>query len=269
MSSTTPTTNTEPNISMKSLLEAGVHFGHQTHRWNPKMARFIYGSRNNIHIIDLQKTVKELKKALMFLKTVAESNKSVLFVGTKRQAQEAIVQEARRCGSPFVAERWLGGTLTNFETIRRSSQRLHELETHKKKGVFGLMSKKERGTKEKDMKRLIKSLDGIKDMTEHPGCLFIIDASNEQTAIAEAKKIGIPIVAVCDTNTDPDQIDYPIPGNDDAIRAIRLITALVADTIISAKKAQEQQQVEVMETEGSVTEDVAATSDMATPESVS
>lgn len=240
MSAPTSTVSNEPNISMKSLLEAGVHFGHQTHRWNPKMARYIYGSRNNIHIIDLQKTVKELKKALTFVRTVAQSGQSILFVGTKRQAQEAIVQESRRCASPYVAERWLGGTLTNFETIRRSSQRLQELENHKKKGVFGLMSKKERLAKEKDMRRLVKSLDGIKDMTELPGALFIIDASNEQTAIAEARRIGIPIVAVCDTNTDPDQIDYPIPGNDDAIRAIRLITALVADTIIAAKKALEQ-----------------------------
>jgi len=238
MSSTTPSTTAEPNISMKSLLEAGVHFGHQTHRWNPKMSRYIYGSRNNIHIIDLQKTVKELKKALLFVKSVAESKKLILFVGTKRQAQEAVVQEAKRCGQPYVAERWLGGTLTNFETIRRSSQRLMDLENLKRRGVFDLMSKKEKIAREKDMKRLLKSLDGIKDMPELPGALFVIDASNETTSIAEARKIGIPIVAICDTNTDPDLIDYPIPGNDDAIRAIRLLTSLVADTIISVKNAQ-------------------------------
>lgn len=242
--SSSTTTAPEPNISMKSLLEAGVHFGHQTHRWNPKMSRYIYGSRNNIHIIDLQKTVRELKKALTFLRTIAEQKQSILFVGTKRQAQESIIQEARRCHQPFVAERWLGGTLTNFETIRRSSSRLSELEGLKEKGVFNLFSKKERSTKEKDIKRLAKSLQGIKDMTELPGCLFIVDASNEYTAIAEARKIGIPIVAVCDTNTDPDLIDYPIPGNDDAIRAIRLITSLVADSILAGTQSSPEQEMQ-------------------------
>ncbi|MBV9080470.1 MAG: 30S ribosomal protein S2, partial [Elusimicrobia bacterium] len=223
MASNTPTAPAaEPIISMKSLLEAGVHFGHQTHRWNPKMARYIYGSRNNIHIIDLQKTVRELKKAFAYVRSVAASNQAVLFVGTKKQAQDAIVQEARRCTSPFVAERWLGGTLTNFETIRKSSKRLSELEGMKQKGVFDLLSKKERAMREKDIKRLSKSLTGIKDMTELPGCIFIVDPSNEMTAIQESRRVGIPIVAVCDTNTDPDLIDYPIPGNDDAIRAIRL-----------------------------------------------
>lgn len=240
MTSNTTAAPTEPVVSMKSLLEAGVHFGHQTHRWNPKMSRYIYGSRNNIHIIDLQKTVRELKKALSYLKTVAESQKNILFIGTKRQAQDAVVQEARRCGMPYVAERWLGGTLTNFETIRKSINRLTELQQFKEKGVLDLLSKKERSRKEKDIKRLSKSLEGIKDMVELPGCLFIIDASNEGTAIAEARRMGIPIVAVCDTNTDPDNIDYPIPGNDDAIRAIRLITGLVADSIIQGKTIVEQ-----------------------------
>ncbi len=240
MTSNTTVPTPEPVVSMKSLLEAGVHFGHQTHRWNPKMSRYIYGSRNNIHIIDLQKTVRELKKALSFLKTVAESQKEILFIGTKRQAQDSIVQEARRCGMPYVAERWLGGTLTNFETIRKSISRLTELETLKEKGVLDLLSKKESSRKEKDMKRLSKSLIGIKNMSVLPGCLFIVDASNEGTAIAEARRIGIPIVAVCDTNTDPDDIDYPIPGNDDAIRAIRLITGLVADSILQGKSIVEQ-----------------------------
>jgi len=236
----TVSTTYEPNISMKSLLEAGVHFGHQTHRWNPKMARYIYGSRNNIHIIDLQKTVRELKKGLIYVRNAAAEGKQILFIGTKRQAQEAIVQEARRCNSPFVAERWLGGTLTNFETIRKSARRLQELEDLKAKGVLNLFSKKEKARKEKDIHRLHKSLEGIKDMKELPGCLFIVDISNETTAVAEGKRMGIPIVAICDTNTDPDQIDYPIPGNDDAIRAVRLITSLVADSVIQGQQAHEQ-----------------------------
>lgn len=225
---------------MKSLLEAGVHFGHQTHRWNPKMARYIYGSRNNIHIIDLQKTVRELKKAYLFVKSIAAAGQSVLFVGTKKQAQDAIISEAKRSLSAFVAERWLGGTLTNFETIRKSAKRLHELEAMKEKGVLDLLSKKEHSMKEKDMKRLTKSLAGIKDMLQLPGCIFIIDPSNEGTTIAEARRIGIPIVAVCDTNTDPDLIDYPIPGNDDAIRAIRLITGMMADAVIQGRAQMEQ-----------------------------
>jgi len=225
----------EPAISMKSLLEAGVHFGHQTHRWNPKMARYIFGSRNNIHIIDLQKTVRELKKAYSFVRDRAAENKAVLFVGTKKQAQETIVQEAKRCVSPFVAERWLGGTLTNFETIRKSIKRFKELQNMKEKGVLNLLSKKERAMREKDIRRLTKSLIGIMGMEELPGCLFVVDPANETTAVAEARKMGIPIVAVCDTNSDPDLIDYPIPGNDDAIRAIRLITALMADAVIQGR----------------------------------
>jgi small subunit ribosomal protein S2 len=232
----TPTTTTDPVISMKSLLEAGVHFGHQTHRWNPKMSRYIFGSRNNIHIIDLQKTVRELKKAYTFIKNIAASNQNILFVGTKKQAQDAIIAESKRAGCAYVTERWLGGTLTNFETIRKSASRLHDLEGMKAKGVFDLFSKKERAMKEKDVKRLAKSLQGIKDMTELPGCLFIIDPSNEVTAIQEGRRIGIPIVAVCDTNTDPDLIDYPIPGNDDAIRAIRLITSIIADAVIQGRQ---------------------------------
>jgi len=240
----------EPTVSMKALLEAGVHFGHQTHRWNPKMARYIYGSRNNIHIIDLQKTVRELKKALIFIKKIASQNETILFVGTKRQAQDAITQEARRCNQPFVAERWLGGTLTNYETIRKSSKRLQELDDMRTKGVFNLLSKKERSRKEKDFQRLAKSLEGIKDMVELPSCLFVVDISNETTAVLEGKKIGIPIVAICDTNTDPDQIDYPIPGNDDAIRAIRLITSMVADTILIGRSLHEQNAIDNSSSEG-------------------
>lgn len=251
-STTTPHTSNaaqsqapEPVISMKSLLEAGVHFGHQTHRWNPKMARYIYGSRNNIHIIDLQKTVRELKKAFLFIRSVAMSGQNVLFVGTKKQAQDAIVTEAKKCAAPYVAERWLGGTLTNFETIRKSSKRLQDLESMKTKGVFNLLSKKERAMREKDIKRLAKSLAGIKDMLDLPSCLFIIDPSNEMTAIAEARRMSIPIVAVCDTNTDPDLIDYPIPGNDDAIRAIRLITGLMAEAVTQGKQMFDQAQVQL------------------------
>lgn len=240
-----PASSNEPVISMKSLLEAGVHFGHQTHRWNPKMARYIYGSRNNIHIIDLQKTVRELKKAFLYVKSVASSGQNILFVGTKKQAQDAIVSEARRSKSPYVAERWLGGTLTNFETIRKSAKRLSELEGMKEKGVFDLLSKKERAMREKEIKRSTKSLAGIKDMLDLPGCIFIIDPSNEMTTIAEARRIGIPIVAVCDTNTDPDLIDYPIPGNDDAIRAIRLITGLMADAVLQGKAQAEQEATQV------------------------
>jgi small subunit ribosomal protein S2 len=258
-SSTTPNTSNaaqsqapEPVISMKSLLEAGVHFGHQTHRWNPKMARYIYGSRNNIHIIDLQKTVRELKKAFLFVRSVATGGQDVLFVGTKKQAQDAIVTEAKKCLAPYVAERWLGGTLTNFETIRKSSKRLQELESMKTKGVFNLLSKKERAMREKDMKRLDKSLAGIKTMLELPSCLFIIDPSNEMTAIAEARRCSIPIVAVCDTNTDPDLIDYPIPGNDDAIRAIRLITGLMAEAVTQGKQMFDQAQTQLQAPEENI-----------------
>lgn len=241
MASNPSTGSQEPNISMKSLLEAGVHFGHQTHRWNPKMSRYIFGSRNNIHIIDLQKTVRELKKAYLFIKSITAANQNTLFIGTKKQAQDAIVQESTRCQSPYVAERWLGGTLTNFETIRRSAKRLQELQGLKTKGIFNRLSKKEQSMREKDIKRLSKSLAGIKEMKELPGCLFIIDPANEMTAIAEARKIGIPVVAVCDTNSDPDLIDYPIPGNDDAIRAIRLITSLIAEAIIQGRAELESQ----------------------------
>ena len=214
------------------------------------MSRYIYGSRNNIHIIDLQKTVRELKKAFAFVRSIAQQDQNVLFVGTKKQAQDAIAQEARRSTSPFVAERWLGGTLTNFETVRRSAKRLSDLENMKTKGVFDLLSKKERAMREKDIKRLSKSLSGIKDMTELPGCLFIIDPSNEMTAIQEGRRVGIPIVAVCDTNTDPDLIDYPIPGNDDAIRAIRLITGLMSDAVLQGRVAREQAETTLQPQEG-------------------
>jgi small subunit ribosomal protein S2 len=222
-------------ISMKALLEAGVHFGHQTRRWNPKMARYIFGSRSNIHIIDLQKTAKELKKAYKFIRDLAAQGRPILFVGTKKQAQEAIVAEAQRCSAYYVSERWLGGTLTNFETIKRSIGRLTELEKMKADGLFRVMSKKEVARLEKERFRLSKTLIGIKGMTQMPGCLFVIDPVQENTAILEARRMEVPVVAVCDTNCDPDLIDYPVPGNDDAIRSVKLFCTLMADAILEGK----------------------------------
>jgi small subunit ribosomal protein S2 len=227
-------------ISMKALLEAGVHFGHQTRRWNPKMAKYIFGSRSNIHIIDLQKTAKELKKAYKFIRDMASQGRPILFVGTKKQAQDAIVSESQRCGAFFVSERWLGGTLTNFETIRRSIGRLNELDKMKADGLFRVMSKKEVSRLEKERLRLTKTLSGFKGMSGLPGCLFVIDPVQENTAILEARRMEIPVVAVCDTNCDPDLIDYPIPGNDDAIRSVKLFCTLVADAILEGKAEAEK-----------------------------
>ena len=227
-------------ISMKALLEAGVHFGHQTRRWNPKMAKYIFGSRSNIHIIDLQKTAKELKKAYKFIREMAADGGTILFVGTKKQAQEAIVSEAKRCGAFYVSERWLGGTLTNFDTIKKSIGRLTELEKMKSDGLFRVMSKKEVSRLEKERTRLTKTLEGFKTMTEVPGCLFVIDPVQENTAILEARRMEVPVVAVCDTNCDPDLIDYPVPGNDDAIRSVKLFCALMADAILEGKAEAEK-----------------------------
>ena len=227
-------------ISMKALLEAGVHFGHQTRRWNPKMAKYIFGSRSNIHIIDLQKTAKELKKAYKFIREVASSGETVLFVGTKKQAQEAIVTEAQRCGSFYVSERWLGGTLTNFDTIKKSIARLNDLDKMKADGLFLVMSKKEVSRLEKERLRLTKTLEGFKKMSDLPRCLFVIDPVQENTAILEARRMEIPVVAVCDTNCDPDLIDYPVPGNDDAIRSVKLFCTLMADAIVEGKAEAEK-----------------------------
>src|SRR5262245_30550123 len=227
-------------ISMKALLEAGVHFGHQTRRWNPKMAKYIFGSRSNIHIIDLQKTAKELKKAYKFIREMAASGRSILFVGTKKQAQEAIVTEAQRCGAYYVSERWLGGTLTNFDTIKKSISRLNELDKMKSDGLFRVMSKKEVSRLEKERTRHTKTLEGFKKMDGLPGCLFVIDPVQENTAILEARRMEIPVVAVCDTNCDPDLIDYPVPGNDDAIRSVKLFCALMADAILEGKAEAEK-----------------------------
>lgn len=231
------------NISMKSLLEAGVHFGHQTRRWNPKMAKYIFGARNNIHIIDLQKTVRELKKAYKYMRDEVVNGSKVLFVGTKRQAQEPIMQEAIRCGMYFVNHRWLGGMLTNFTTIRKSIERLKYLENLKASPVWHKLSKKETSRLEKELFMLNRSLQGIKDMDGLPGVVFIIDPDQEKTAVAEARKLGIPIVAVVDTNCDPDVIDVPVPGNDDAIRAIKLFVSTFADAVIEGKRICEKQTV--------------------------
>ncbi len=227
-------------ISMKALLEAGVHFGHQTRRWNPKMSKYIFGSRSNIHIIDLQKTAKELKKAYKFIRDTASQGRSILFVGTKKQAQDAIVTEAQRCGAFFVSERWLGGTLTNFETIKRSIGRMNELDKMKTDGLFRVMSKKEVSRLEKERLRLTKTLAGFKGMYDLPGCMFVIDPVQENTAVLEARRMDIPVVAVCDTNCDPDLIDYPIPGNDDAIRSVKLFCTLIADAILEGKAEAEK-----------------------------
>lgn len=225
-------------VSMKQLLEAGVHFGHQTRRWNPKMSKYIFTERNGIYIIDLQKTVKKADEAYAFMRSVAEEGKSVLFVGTKKQAQEAIKDEALKADMYFVNERWLGGMLTNFQTIQKRIARLKELETMEQDGTFDVLSKKEVLSLRKEMEKLEKYLGGIKDMKKLPGALFIVDPRKERIAVAEAQKLHIPIVAIIDTNCDPDEIDYPIPGNDDAIRAVKLITGRMADAVIEGRQGQ-------------------------------
>ena len=223
------------NITMKALLEAGVHFGHQTRRWNPKMAKFIFGVRNKIHIVDLQKTLKELKKNYRVVRDFVSEGKSIIFVGTKKQAQLTIKEEALRCGAYFVSERWLGGTLTNFETLKKSIARYKEIEKMKEDGVFKLLSKKEQSQIERERTKLEKSLEGLKNMSNLPGLMFVVDSHEEATAILEARKLKIPIVAVCDTNCDPDLVDYPIPGNDDAIRAVKLFCSIIADAVLEGK----------------------------------
>lgn len=225
-------------ISMKQLLEAGVHFGHQTRRWNPKMAPYIFTERNGIYIIDLQKTVKKVDEAYDFLRSVAEEGKSVLFVGTKKQAQEAIREEALKAGMYYVNERWLGGMMTNFATIRKSINRLKELEAMEQDGTFEVLSKKEVLSLKREMEKLEKSLGGIKDMEKLPGALFVVDPRKERIAVAEARKLDIPIVAIVDTNCDPDEIDYVIPGNDDAIRAVKLLTSRMADAVIEGRQGE-------------------------------
>ncbi|SJZ34779.1 30S ribosomal protein S2 [Garciella nitratireducens] len=226
-------------ISMKQLLEAGVHFGHQTRRWNPKMAEYIFTERNGIYIIDLQKTVKKIEEAYNFLKQLAEEGKDVLFVGTKKQAQESVESEAKRAGVFYVNQRWLGGTLTNFKTISKSIEKLYKLEKMEEDGVFDVLPKKEVIKLKSERDKLEKFLGGIRDMKDLPGALFIIDPKKEKNAISEAKKLGIPVVAIVDTNCDPDEVDYVIPGNDDAIRAVKLLTSKMADAIIEGRQGEQ------------------------------
>ena len=225
-------------VSMKQLLEAGVHFGHQTRRWNPKMAPYIFTERNGIYIIDLQKTVKKLEEAYNFVRDLSTEGKSVLFVGTKKQAQDSVKEEALRAGAYYVNARWLGGMLTNFTTIRRRIERLRQLRTMETDGTFDLLPKKEVIKLNLEIEKLEKFLGGIKDMKNIPGALFIVDPRKERIAVAEAKKLGIPIVAIVDTNCDPDEIDYVIPGNDDAIRAVKLISGAIANAIIEGHEGQ-------------------------------
>lgn len=228
---------------IKQLLEAGVHFGHHVSRWNPKMKKFIFGERSNIYIIDLEKTVDFLNKARDFVKDIASKGETVLFVGTKRQAQDLILQEAQRSGMYYIKDRWLGGTLTNFKTIRNSIKRLEEIETMQKDGTFGAITKKEKAILTKEMDKLKKNLQGIVSMKKMPGALFIVDAKKEDIAVKEARKLGIPIVAIIDTNADPDLIDYPIPANDDAMRSIKLLTGLITDSIVEGKKQFEESNI--------------------------
>ena len=226
-------------ISMKQLLEAGVHFGHQTRRWNPKMAQYIFTERNGIYIIDLQKTVRKIDEAYMFIRDVAMEGKSVLFVGTKNQAQESIESEAKRCGMFYVNNRWLGGTLTNFRTIQTRIKKLNDIDKMEKDGQFEVLPKKEVIKLCAEREKLLKNLGGIREMKKLPGAMFIVDPRKERIAVQEARILGIPIVAIVDTNCDPDEIDYVIPGNDDAIRAVKLIAGKLADAVLEGKQGEQ------------------------------
>ena len=240
-------------VAMKQLLEAGVHFGHQTRRWDPKMAEYIFQARNGIHIIDLQKTSKKLDEAYSFIKEQAEEGKTVLFVGTKKQAQECMKEAALKCGMYYVDQRWLGGMLTNFDTIRTRVQRLKDLETMQEDGTFDILPKKEVILLKKEMEKLERNLGGIKEMEKLPGVIFLIDPKKERIAILEAKKLGIPVVGLVDTNCNPEELDYPIPGNDDAIRAVKLIADVMANAVIEGKQGEsfepEMESEQVAETE--------------------
>ncbi|CAD2076775.1 30S ribosomal protein S2 [Phocicoccus pinnipedialis] len=250
-------------ISMKQLLEAGVHFGHQTRRWNPKMKKYIFTERNGIYIIDLQQTVKKVGEAYDFIKGIAEEGGQVLFVGTKKQAQEAIKEEAERAGQLYVNERWLGGILTNYNTIKGRIKRIDEIEKMEADGVFEVLPKKEVVEIRKEYDRLIKFLGGIRNMKEMPKAIFIVDPRKERNAINEAKKLNIPVVAMVDTNCDPDEVDYVIPSNDDAIRAVRLMTSKMADAVLEAQKGVSDQEVAEEQnidlTEEETIEEVAST----------
>ena len=239
-------------ISMKQLLEAGVHFGHQTRRWNPKMAEYIFTERNGIYIIDLQKTVKKIEEAYMFVRDIAMSGEDILFVGTKKQAQESIREEAERVNMYYVNARWLGGMLTNFKTIKKRIDRLEQIKKMGEDGTFDLLPKKEVIKLNKELDRLEKFLGGIKDMKKLPGALFVVDPKKEKIAIAEAHKLGIPVVAIVDTNCDPDEVDYVIPGNDDAIRAVKLIASTMANAVVEGRQGEQ------LEAEGDDSEEPAA-----------
>ena len=225
-------------VAMKQLLEAGVHFGHQTRRWDPKMAEYIFQARNGIHIIDLQKTSKKLDEAYSFLKEQAEAGKTFLFVGTKKQAQDCMKEAAEKCGMYYVNQRWLGGTLTNFATIRKRIDRLEQLETMQEDGTFDVLPKKEVILLKKEMEKLEKNLGGIKEMKELPGVMFIVDPKKERIGILEAKKLGIPVIGLIDTNCNPEEVDYAIPGNDDAIRAVKLIADCMANAVIEGRQGE-------------------------------
>ena len=242
-------------VSMKQLLEAGVHFGHQTRRWNPKMAQFIYPERNGIYIIDLQKTVKKLEEAYAFVRQLAENGESILFVGTKKQAQDAIKEESERVGMYYVNARWLGGMLTNFKTMRTRIDRLQQLRKMQEDGTFDMLPKKEVIKLTGEIAKLEKYLGGVKEMRRLPSALFVIDPRKERNAIAEARKLHIPIVAIVDTNCDPDEVDYPIPGNDDAIRAIRLISATMANAVQEGRQGEDAGEAPVAETEAAAEEE--------------
>ncbi len=245
-------------VTMKSLLEAGVHFGHQTKKWNPKMAKYIYSARNDIHIIDLQISVEQVEKAYAFVRDVAKEGKSILFVGTKKQAQDAIKEEAQRCGMFYMNQRWLGGTLTNFKTIRSRIERLNKINQMELIGQFDLLPKKEVAMLKAERDKLEANLGGIKDMTQLPGCMFVVDLNNEDIAVKEARKLGIPVVGLVDTNCNPDLVDYVIPGNDDAIRAIKLIASIMANAVIEANEgitfSVEEESEESSEAEAAVEE---------------
>ena len=239
-------------VAMKQLLEAGVHFGHQTRRWDPKMAEYIFQARNGIHIIDLQKTSKKLDEAYAFLKAQAEEGKTVLFVGTKKQAQDCMKEAAEKCGMYYVNERWLGGTLTNFQTIRKRIDRLTQLEEMQANGTFEVLPKKEVILLKKEMEKLEKNLGGIKEMKEIPGVMFIVDPKKERIGILEAKKLGIPVIGLIDTNCNPEEVDYAIPGNDDAIRAVKLIADSMASAVIEGRQGESM----VMDQDEEVQEEV-------------
>ncbi len=226
-------------VTMKGLLEAGVHFGHQTRRWNPKMAEYIFTERNGIYIIDLQKTVKKVEEAYEFVKEISAENGEILFVGTKKQAQEAIETEAKRCGMHYVNQRWLGGMLTNYKTIRKRIDRLHELGKMEEEGIFEVLPKKEVIQLNNERERLEKFLGGIKDMNRLPDALYVVDPRKERIAVNEARILGIPVIAIVDTNCDPDEIDYVIPGNDDAIRAVKLLTETMANAVLEGKQGEQ------------------------------